>query len=116
MSLLKHFRRLMFIDFLIRRKATGNLQSFAAKNRLSKRGLLNVLQDMKALGYDIQYNRIQQTYYYREEKSSKLKLNLANMPGAQVLSREQLRTITGGPTGLSEKELCFSPTEIFERC
>lgn len=29
----------------------------------------------------------------------KLKLNLANMPGAEVLSREQLRTIMGGDVG-----------------
>ena len=29
----------------------------------------------------------------------KLKLNLANTPGAQVLTREQLRTIIGGEQG-----------------
>lgn len=29
----------------------------------------------------------------------KLKLNLANMPGVQVLSREQLKTIMGGDVG-----------------
>ena len=98
MSLLRHFRRLAFNDFLIRRKATDNLQTFAAKNRLSKRGMLNVLQDMKSLGYDIHYNRIQQTYYYGNEKDSKIKLNLANMSHAEILTREQLKKIVGGPS------------------
>jgi len=45
MSLQRYFKRLEFIDFLTRKKATGTLEIFTAKNRLSKNGLHNVLKD-----------------------------------------------------------------------
>lgn len=115
MSLLKHLRRIEFINYLISKKATGDLQTFAAKNRLSKRGMLNVLRDMKDYGFDIKYDRMRQTYYYGNEKPKKLKLNLANMPGTRILTREELKEI-GMYGKVDDTDICFSPTKTFEKC
>lgn len=115
MSLLKHLRRIEFINYLISKKATGDLQTFATKNRLSKRGLLNVLQDMKEYGFDIKYDRVRQTYYYGNKEQKKLFLNLANMPDTWVLTREELREISVHGT-MDYTDICFSPTQTFEKC
>jgi len=54
---MRYLKRLEFIDFLTRKKATGNLEVFAAKNRLSKNGLHNVLKDERnGVSYKIQQN------------------------------------------------------------
>lgn len=67
MSLLRHIKRLQYIDFLIRRRSTGDLSTFSRKNKLSKRGLLNILQDMKEIGFPIKYDKRNSTYFYTEK-------------------------------------------------
>lgn len=66
MSILRQFNRLKYIDFLVRKKATGSLEVFAKKNGLSKRGLLNIIADMKEMGFPIKYSRELESYYYYE--------------------------------------------------
>lgn len=109
MSLKQYLKRLEFIDFLTRRKATGNLEVFAAKNRLSKNGLLYVLREMKEMGFPIKYSRRLNSYYYEKDGQMVKSLFIEN---GQVLSREQLQMI-------SNKEvtnICFSDSTIFELC
>lgn len=106
MAILKHIKRLIYIDNLIKRKATGNLGNFAAKNGLSKRAMTDVLTEMKELGFPIKYDRTRNTYYYMEQGEMVKNLFVKN---GKVLSKEQM-------TDVSMDDLCFSEITIFELC
>lgn len=109
MSLLRHFRRLQFIDFLIRKNATGSLESFARRNRLSKRGLTDVLQEMKELGFPIKYDRSRNSYCY-EETGELVKCLF--IKSGQLVSKEETRNISSEDA----RNLCFSKVMVFEVC
>lgn len=106
MAILKHVKRLIYIDNLIKRKATGNLATFAAKNSLSKRAMTDVLNEMKELGFPIKYDRGRNTYYYHEQGEMVKNLFVKN---GQILSKAEL-----GESGMDN--LCFSEITIFELC
>jgi len=109
MSILRHINRLQYIDFLIQRKATGDLGTFAKKNKLSKRGLLNVLQDMKNMGFPIKYDKGKASYFYELDGQMVKRLFVIN--GIPV-SREEASKI-----GISNvNDICFSEVYIFEPC
>jgi hypothetical protein len=107
MALLKHIRRLKYIDFMIKRKATGDLENFAGKNGLSKRAMTDVLTEMKELGFPIKYDRSRGTYYYDE--AGEMVKNLFIKDG-QILSKEQIASIA------NNQNLCFSEITVFELC
>jgi len=109
MSVLRYFLRLQYIDFLIRRKATGDQEAFAQKNRLSKRGLAKVLEDMKQMGFPIKYDKNKRSYCYTKEGKMAQKLFVEN---SEVLSRHELKQ--GFLDDLNN--ICFSETSIFEPC
>lgn len=107
MSIIRHIQRLKYIDLMVKKKSTGNLDVFSKKNRLSKRGLLNVIQDMKALGFPIKYSRkLGSYYYYKDGEMVKCLFTLNDFNGSMYvnLTDEQV------------SELCYSPTSTFERC
>jgi len=106
MTLVKNITRLRYIDHLIRRKATGDLEALALKNNLSKRSMSNVIGEMKELGFPIKYDRSRCTYYYSDVG-------------------EMVKTLFVMGNGLSSKEfsgignnndLCFSTITAFELC
>jgi len=109
MSVFKYFIRLQYIDFLIRKKATGNQGTFACKNRLSKRGLAKVLEDMREMGFPIKYDKNLRSYYYTKEGKMTPKLFIEN---EEILSRDDLKA----EMLLTMNNLCFSETSIFEPC
>ncbi len=109
MSILRHFKRLQFIDYLIRKKATGNLNNFARKNQLSKRGLTKVLQEMKELGFPIKYSRDLECYYYEQEGKI---VECLFMKESDTLPEETAQKLNAaGP-----HNLCFSDVTVFEVC
>ena len=107
MALLKHIKRMKYIDYMIKRKATGTLEHFANKNGLSKRAMTDVLSEMKELGFPIKYNRVRNTYYYDE--AGEMVKNLFIKDG-QILSIEQAAKIG------RDDNLCFSEITVFELC
>ncbi|SDD54196.1 hypothetical protein [Niabella drilacis] len=107
MSLLSQLKRLIFVDCLIRKKATGTPEKFAEKNRLSRSHLMNIIKDMKDLGYPIKYSRNFQTYYYDDDE----KIPEISFSKIQLLSRAELSNI-----GQEANNLCFSDKNIFEKC
>ena len=109
MSIFKYFLRLQYNDFLITKKATGEPETFAAKNRLSKSGLAIVLKEMRQMGFPIKYDKNQQSYCYTKKGKMVQKLFIEN---EEILSRNDLR-VTGGT---NVNNLCFSETSIFEPC
>src|SRR5688572_16430750 len=108
MSLLKQFKRLIFIDYLIRKRATVILETFAKKNLLSKPGMSNILHDMKALGFAIKFCRKTNTYYYDQTATLKRPFFESLGPLSEN-DKYQLGKI-------SLKDLCFSDTVVFMKC
>jgi predicted DNA-binding transcriptional regulator YafY len=67
MSIIRYFKKIQYIDGLIRKKATGNQEQFARKTQMSKSMLKEYLREMKELGFPINFCRHRKTYYYKEE-------------------------------------------------
>lgn len=107
MALLKHIQRLKYIDYMIKRKATGDLETFAGKNGLCKRAMTDVLTEMKQLGFPIKYDRCRNTYYY--DQAGEMVKSLFIKDG-QILTKEQFANIG------NEDNLCFSEITVFTLC
>jgi len=67
MSVQKYIERLLYIDSLIRKKATGPAKQLARKLDLSERHTLLFLKEMKELGCPIKFCRKRNSYYYDTE-------------------------------------------------
>jgi predicted DNA-binding transcriptional regulator YafY len=69
MALFKYASRLQLMNELIQKGSTGNTELFAQKLGISRRQLLYDIQDLKVLGVKIDFDRVRETYCYRNEKS-----------------------------------------------
>lgn len=107
MSLLKVIRRLEYANFLIRKKATGNLETFARKMNLSKSAVKDILYEMRTLGAKIKYNKRRNSYYYEEDGEFCISKFLKY---GDVLPKDEASKI-GKP-----EELCFSEKAVFVPC
>ncbi|SDE20526.1 hypothetical protein [Niabella drilacis] len=107
MSLVKAIKRLEYANYLIKRKATGDLETFARKMKLSKSAIKEILCQMRELGATIIYDRQRKTYYYTEDGEFCIS---RFMKYGEVLAREDTCKI-GKP-----EELCFSEKAIFVLC
>jgi len=107
MSLLKTINRLEYANFLIKKKATGDLETFASKMRLSKRTVTELISQMREMGATILYDRQRKTYYYTEDGEFSVS---KFMKYGQILTRTDAAKI-GKP-----EDLCFSEKAIFVPC
>ncbi|TWF40645.1 hypothetical protein FHW36_104328 [Chitinophaga polysaccharea] len=107
MAIIKHFKRIQYIDYVIRHKATGDLESFARRNNISKTTLSEILMEMKAMGFPIKYDRTKRTYFYEEDGEM---ISCLFLRYGEVLERNQLKTMN------TVENLCFSPGAVFEIC
>lgn len=62
----RYINRLLQIDQLIRQRRTGNAMQFAEKIGVSRRQVYNYLDDLKNLDMEIDYDRMNETYYYKK--------------------------------------------------
>jgi len=108
MGILRQIKRLQYIDYIIRRKATGSLETFAEKNRLSRSGLAVILQEMKEMGFPVKYSRQLNSYYYEEEGEM---VKCLFVKEGEVLTRGEAANI-----GNQTENLCFSKVAVFEIC
>lgn len=106
-ALVKAIKRLEYANFLIKKKATGNLETFAQKMKLSKSSVRDILSQMRELGASIRYDRVRETYYYDENGEFSIS---KFMKYGEVLTREGALKI-GKP-----EELCFSEKAVFVLC
>lgn len=107
MSLTKDAKRIEYINYLIKKKATGDLKTFARKNNLCRRALLNFLNEMRDLGADIQYDRKRKTYFYAK---------YGEMTKCMfMLYGEKLTTGEISKIGAVD-DLCFSESAVFTPC
>ncbi|MFL9485010.1 hypothetical protein ACI6Q2_19655 [Chitinophagaceae bacterium LWZ2-11] len=107
MSLLKAIKRLEYANFLIKRRATGDLETFARKMNLSKSAVSELLSQMRELGATILYDRKNNTYYYSESGEFSIS---KFMKYGEILTREEATKIG------KIDELCFSEKAIFVVC
>lgn len=108
MAILRQIKRLQYIDYVVGKKVTGNPETFARKNGLSKRGLAMVLQEMKEMGFPVKYSRQLNSYYYEEEGAM---VKCLFVKYGEVLSRQNI-----GEIGRNAENLCFSKVAVFEVC
>jgi biotin operon repressor len=74
MSLIKYIERLRRMDLLISMMATGTPEEFAEKMGMKRSTLFESLQEMRAIGVDIKYSFIRQSYYYADNRRIKIRL------------------------------------------
>ena len=76
MKFIETYNKLEQLDQLIRLKATGASKDLAKKMNISRRSVYYLLDTMKNLGAEIEYNQRVKTYYYK--KPFKIKLITQN--------------------------------------
>jgi predicted DNA-binding transcriptional regulator YafY len=64
MNILKQLFQLEQIDQLIRMKATGTPSQLASKLNLSERHIYRLINDLRDMGFPIEYHRFNGSYYY----------------------------------------------------
>lgn len=67
MKLIEQLNQLNRLDALIRKRATGTPKDMARRFTVSERTIYNLLETLRGLGAEIDYCRIRESYYYRNE-------------------------------------------------
>jgi hypothetical protein len=62
------------MDLLISMMATGTPEEFAEKMGMKRSTLFESLQEMRAIGVDIKYSFVRQSYYYADNRRIKIRL------------------------------------------
>ena len=106
MSVLRYLQKMQLLDYLIRRKATGNQKEFARKAGMS-RGLLNIyLNEMKELGFPISYCRKRNSYYYEEDGC------MVKSLFEKAVTKEEMKRHIGGADFVESYLYIFNETVI----
>lgn len=93
MSIHKYFERVRFIDYLIHKRATGNIDSLAGKLNLSRSMAYHFLKEMREEGFPIAYSKKRKSYYYTEEGKMVDHLYTKDI---KWLSPDEMKMVTGG--------------------
>ena len=94
MSLRRYLEKFRYIDYLIRKRATGNQRKLASQIGVSISTLNEYLNEMKDAGFPIRYCNKRQSYYY--EKDGRMVESLFT----ENLSAEEMRRVRGGGVSL----------------
>lgn len=106
-TIVRAIKRLEYANFLIKKKATGDLETFSKKMKLSKSATRDIISQMRDMGALIEFDRVRKSYYYLERGEFCISKFLKY---GQPLHRDDTSCI-GRP-----EELCFSETAIFILC
>lgn len=90
MSIIRYIKKLELLDSLIRKKATGNQEEFCRKAKMSRSLLNNYINEMRELGFPIDFDRKRGTYYYTEEGK------LVSRLFERKMDQDEFRNIEGG--------------------
>ena len=99
MSILRYIKKLQQLDALIRRKSTGNQKEFCKKTCMSRSVLNDYLNEMKELGFPIEYDRKRETYFYKENGS------LVDKFFEKRMDNEEVKKYNGGQYLIPDTEL-----------
>lgn len=76
MSIVKYLDRLLLMDKLICRKATGDPNTFSGKVGICKSKLLKEIKELKEFGLPIEYDKVRRTYHYKQPGSFLVKFTM----------------------------------------
>lgn len=88
MIISKYLSRLQRLDQLIRQNQTGTPKDLAQKMGISERQAYNYIDDMKALGLPISYDRYRQSYYYEEPVKLSVDISFKNLSSGEIIKIE----------------------------
>ena len=88
MTFIERLNKLEQMDQLIRLRATGNSKAFARKIDVSESSLFRLLNDLKELGAEIEYNAYKKTYFYCGEQNLRI--------GFEFLEKKERKQLRGG--------------------
>ncbi len=80
----KQINRLQQIDQLIRQKRTGNAEELADKLNISRRQVYNWLDELKALGLEIDYNREIRSFVYLKSYQINISFDIKELTENEV--------------------------------
>lgn len=104
-TITRHINRIIFINYLIRRNRTEDLETLANKKGISKSTRSAIILEMKSLGFPIKFNRKIHSYFYEGEGEMIKSLFLKY---GEVLSRKEMQHVG------NIEELCFSEKAVFQ--
>jgi DNA-binding IclR family transcriptional regulator len=71
--------RLQFLDHLIKHQRTGNAQELAEKLHIKRRQVYNLLNELKDIGLEIEYNRQKRSFIYPRSIQFTITLGVRNI-------------------------------------
>lgn len=96
MQLFKYIDRINLMDRLIRQGRTGTPAEFANRLGLSVSRLARIIDCLKGIGAPLKYDRTRESYYYNEEYSIQIKVEI------HQLDQKQLIDISAGQYSFSK--------------
>lgn len=76
MKLIEHIHLLSRLDYLIRRKATGTPRHLAQRLNISERHVYRLINELKIIGFPVEYNRNRDSYCYEGDVSIHFKIKI----------------------------------------
>lgn len=104
MSLHKYIERIKFIDYLIRKRATGNTEDLAQKLDLSVSGTFKFIKELKEEGFPICYSKKCKSYCYTKE--GRLVSSLFEAEFEAEIDLTTMKKVTGGKSSFVELPHC----------
>jgi hypothetical protein len=83
--LFEEINRLRQIDRLIRLNNTGNAQEFAKKLNLSRRQVYNIIESLKDVGLEIEYNRNISSFVYAKPYKINITFEITELPENEAI-------------------------------
>ncbi len=90
MKLIEQLRLLERLDQLIRLKATGTPKQLARRIQMSERKLYRLIQELKDLGFPIEYCKACQCYQYTEEVKLQVEIQIADEAMVKIKGGQNL--------------------------
>ncbi|GAB4236176.1 MAG: hypothetical protein Tsb0034_10720 [Ekhidna sp.] len=90
MNFIRQIERLKRLNKLIEQEQTGTPDELAARLGIKRRTLYDLLENIKALGAEVEYDRKSKTFYYRNNHKIDIDFSL------HVLREGEVEKIYGG--------------------
>lgn len=96
---------MQFLHKCIVQESTGTPCELVQRLRISKRHLYNLLDEFKDMGAEIQYSRIKETFYYKNNFCLEISCNIT------ILAPQQEKLLYGGI--FCNSATLFHPSPLF---
>ncbi len=90
MNFIRQIERLQLLTKLIEQERTGTPEELGKRLGIKKRTLFDIIDNLKSLGVQIEYNRRTKTYSYAHQQKIHIEFSLT------ILKESELKKISGG--------------------